>query len=143
MSDYRLIFLLNCMVKIFSKILASRLAPRLEEVVGDYQMDFIKGRNIMDSVFITQEVIHQMKKQKEGFILKIDCEKAYDRVNWACLKEVLKSRNFGPKLIQWITDLLESGMTCISSEEGVERERLNVGELSDKGTLYLRFCSYW
>lgn len=45
-------------------------------------MGFIKGRNIMDGVVITQEVVHQMKKQnKEGFILKLDFEKAYDIVN--------------------------------------------------------------
>lgn len=34
---YRPISLLNCMVKIFSKVLVQRLAPQLQELVGDYR----------------------------------------------------------------------------------------------------------
>lgn len=49
-TDYRLILLLNNTVKIITKILANRLAPKLLELVGEYQTRFIKGRNILDRI---------------------------------------------------------------------------------------------
>jgi len=45
------------------------------------------------------------RKKDSGIILKIDYEKAYDRVNWDFLLEVLRSRGFDDKWISWITKL--------------------------------------
>lgn len=42
-SEYRPIALLNCVVKIFSKVLASRLTPHLQEMIEDTQMGFHCG----------------------------------------------------------------------------------------------------
>lgn len=51
-------------------------------MVGDYLTGFIKGRSILDGIVITHEVVHQVRKDKKsGFLLKLDFEKAYNRVN--------------------------------------------------------------
>ena len=40
------------------------------------------GRYIMEGVAILQETIHELKKKKQSeIILKLDFEKAYDKVN--------------------------------------------------------------
>jgi hypothetical protein len=46
------------------------------------------------------EILHDsMKHKKKGLILKLEYEKAYDRVDWQFLEEMLKSRGFG---VRWV-----------------------------------------
>lgn len=55
-TEYRLITLLDTVLKIFSKVLASRLTPYLPEMISDAQTSFVVGRNILDGVAIAYEV---------------------------------------------------------------------------------------
>lgn len=51
----------------------------------------MKGRSILDGIAVLHEVVHEIKVSKEKvFILKIYFEKAYDRVLWDFLEEVLR-----------------------------------------------------
>lgn len=71
--------------KIISKILVNRLRPILRGIVSPMQSSFIPGRGTMDNAIILQEAICQMhmsKKRKGDVILKLDLEKAYDRVDY-------------------------------------------------------------
>lgn len=80
-----------------SKVLANRLKPIMSKLTGQFPSSFILGRSIMDNVVVAQEALHSLKKKKGskgGFILKVDLEKAYDRINWAFLKQVLKFTGF-------------------------------------------------
>lgn len=45
-GDYRLISLIHAFGKLFSKLLANRLAPKLQQMISKNQSAFIKGRNI-------------------------------------------------------------------------------------------------
>ena len=43
---------------------------------------FVLGRQILDSIMMVHEVIHSLEAGKrEGFFLKLDLSKAYDRVD--------------------------------------------------------------
>jgi hypothetical protein len=76
--------MLNVCSKIFTKVLANRLTVVADKVVRKSQMAFMPGRNILDGVVILHETIHELhKKKKNGVILKLDFEKAYDKVNWS------------------------------------------------------------
>jgi hypothetical protein len=49
------------------------------------------GRNILEGVVILHETIHELhKKKKNDVILKLDFEKAYDKVNWSFEQQTLK-----------------------------------------------------
>ena len=47
-------------------------------------------------------------------VIKIDFEKAYDKIHWSYLLEVLAARGFGSVWIQWMTSWLTSSQSCIS-----------------------------
>uniref|UniRef100_A0A0A9BDC7 Reverse transcriptase domain-containing protein n=1 Tax=Arundo donax TaxID=35708 RepID=A0A0A9BDC7_ARUDO len=78
---YRPICLLNVDFKIFSKLLANRSNAITMEVIDGSQTAFTKDRNILEGVVILHEVLYELKRTKRmGLILKIDFEKAYDKV---------------------------------------------------------------
>lgn len=98
MKQFRPISLLNCSFKMFSKLLTLRLGKVAQRLVSNNQNAFIKGRYILESVVVAHEVVHSLHKKKErGVILKLNYEKAYDRVSWNFLFEVLRSRGFSQK----------------------------------------------
>jgi hypothetical protein len=54
-----------------------------QKVISPSQTAFILGRNIMEGVIVLHETLHEMHRKKQsGVILKIDFEKAYDKLNW-------------------------------------------------------------
>lgn len=61
------------------------------------------------------ELVHSIKREGEpGVILKMDYEKAYDRVNWDFLFEISKSKGFGDKWINWIRSLVIGGLVGVN-----------------------------
>ena len=56
-------------------------------VVCPSQTTFMQGRNILDGVAVLHETVHELHRKKlNRVILKIDFEKAYDKVNWSFLQ---------------------------------------------------------
>jgi hypothetical protein len=80
-QQYRPICLLNVSFKIFTKVAMIRLNTVPDHVVRPSQTAFMQGRNILDGVAILHETTHELHSKKlNGVILKIDFEKAYDKV---------------------------------------------------------------
>jgi hypothetical protein len=89
----------------------SKLADRL---ISTNQSAFIRGRYILESVVTAHEIIHDVHKNKEdGLILKLDYEKAYDKVSIEFLEEMLKQRGFSQKWLDKIRCLLLKGSVGI------------------------------
>jgi len=88
-----------------------RVADRL---VASNQIAFIKGRFILESVVAAHEIIHEVHKRKqEGVVLKLDYKKAYDRVSWSFLEEMLETRGFGGRWRGWLRQVVRGGSICI------------------------------
>lgn len=114
-KQYRPISLVNCSMKIISKLLTVRLENVMDRLIDQTQAAFIRGRYILDNVVLSHELLHYCKQNKEeGVVIKIDFEKAYDKVNWQFLKEMLITRGFDLKWVSWILQLLYSSTTCIN-----------------------------
>jgi hypothetical protein len=113
-ADYRPISLIHSFSKIFSKLLASRLAPLLPELVSPCQSAFIKRRCIHDNFIHVQGIIKEMYKENTpGFFLKLDIAKAFDSVSWPYILELLQALGFGPRWRRWICQLLASASSKV------------------------------
>jgi hypothetical protein len=89
------IFLLRCIYKLITKSLTILLDPYASKLFSVQQNAFIKNRNITDGIMALHEIIyHTHVKQKVGVVLKLDFEKAYDKVNWDFLIQCHKVRGF-------------------------------------------------
>jgi hypothetical protein len=65
LGDFRPISLLGCLYKIIAKVLATRLARVMGEFISNTQSSFIKGRHLVDSVVVVNEVVDFAKKKPE------------------------------------------------------------------------------
>jgi hypothetical protein len=53
------------------------------------------------------------RKKKSGVILKLDFKKAYDKVKWPFLQQVLRMKGFSSKWCSWIEQVVTKGSVCI------------------------------
>ena len=84
---FRPINLCKSFYKIIPKVLTSRILKVLPLVISSQQTGFVLGRKILDSIMMVHKVIHSLEaRNREGFLLKMDPSKAYDRVDWGFLK---------------------------------------------------------
>jgi hypothetical protein len=120
-KQFRPICLLNVFYKFFTKVLASRLMEVACDIISETQTTFIKGRNILEGVLVLHEVIHELQvKHLSGILLKIDFERAYDKVNWEFMKELLVLKGFQGSWCDWVLQAVVGEKVCITvnSEHG-------------------------
>jgi hypothetical protein len=110
LGDFRPISLLGCMYKIIAKVLTARLARVMDRLVAHTQSAFLKGRHLVDSVLVVNEVVDLVKRTgRSCLIFKVDFEKAYDSVDWGFLEYMLDRFGFCSKWKDWIRACVFSG----------------------------------
>lgn len=73
----------------------------MPKLVGHHQSSFIKGRLAVDNIVVAKEIIHSLhskRSRKCGMVVKVDLEKAYDRIDWDFLRLVLDMVGFQPHM---------------------------------------------
>jgi len=119
-QQYRLICLLNVSFKIFTKVLTNRINLVAQKVIRSSQTAFLPGRFIMEGAVVLHETIHELhRKKKSGIILKLDFEKAYDKVKWPFLQQALRMKGFAPKWSAWIEQTTSKGSVGIKVNDNV------------------------
>lgn len=111
-GNFRPISLCNYAYKILAKVIANRLKPLLPDLVSPFQNAFVGDRQIQDNVLIAHEVFHHLKLKNSTkhfeMGIKLDMNKAYDRIEWDFLKAVLLKFGFNTS---WVALIME----CITT----------------------------
>nr|XP_027124187.1 uncharacterized protein LOC113740870 [Coffea arabica] len=99
--DFRPISLCNVNSKIISKILATRLNKVLPQIIAPWQTGFVPSRGITDNILLAQEMAQDLDRRLKdpNLILKLDLEKAYDRVEWPFLLFMLRQFGFQEQVV--------------------------------------------
>lgn len=83
----------------------------MANLVAPMHCSFVPGRHSSDNITIVQEVIHTMRKKKgkKGFMaIKIDLEKAYDKLKWDFVKDTLVDIGLPQPMIELIWHSISS-----------------------------------
>ena len=109
--EFRPISLCNVIYKIIAKAIANRLKPILAEIIHPSQSAFIPNRLITDNVIIIYECLHKIRHSKgkrNGLVaLKLDINKAYNKIEYGFLNQTMAKLSFSQNLIKLI-------MNCVS-----------------------------
>ncbi|KAA3454404.1 reverse transcriptase [Gossypium australe] len=110
--NFRPISLCTVMYKLVTKTIAIRLQDVMGICIDKAQSAFVPGRLISDNVLLAYELLHTFRQKrmgKKGYMaIKLDMSKAYDRVEWDFVKQMMKQMGFA---LRWI----ELIMKCITT----------------------------
>lgn len=103
-ADFRPISLCNVSNKVITKLLVQRLSTILPRIISPTQSGFVPGRVIHDNVLLVQELTHDLNRRTRGnnVVLKLDMEKAYDRMSWPFILQMLRCFGFSERWISLI-----------------------------------------
>nr|XP_023886685.1 uncharacterized protein LOC111998809 [Quercus suber] len=81
----------------------------MPQLISEHQSAFMSNRLITDNILVAFETLHYMRNHFTGktsfMALKLDMSKAYDRVEWEYMKQVLVKMGFHDR---WIKLMMES-----------------------------------
>nr|KAJ0193875.1 hypothetical protein LSAT_V11C800388240 [Lactuca sativa] len=142
-GDYRPISCCNVVYKCISKIIVNRIRDHLGCLVSDNQSAFIPGRNILDNVLLSQELVrgYHIERGYARCAMKIDIQKAYDTVNWKFLQHILKEFGFHNSMIMWIMNCVTTSAFMVNINgrfHGFFQGKRGLRQVSTK--LFIRDC---
>ena len=115
-KSWRPISLLCSDYKILTKILSNRLKPALEHTISIEQTCGIPNRSIFSNLFTIREIInHSNTKNINSFIISVDQEKAFDKVDREFLYQIMRKLGYSEIFIKFIKKLYQNTLSIISN----------------------------
>jgi hypothetical protein len=119
-QQYRPICLLNVSFKFFTKVGTNRVTKVASSVIRPTQTAFMPGRHILEGVLVLHETVHELRRKKlDGVLLKIDFEKAYDKIKWPFLQQTLRMKGFDSKWFNWIQEFVSRGSVGVKVNDDI------------------------
>ena len=111
LAAFRSISLCNTVYKVLTKLIVKWMRHLLPNIISPLQMAFVPGKLGLDNMIIAQEILHTIsgKRGQTGYMaIKLDLEKAYDRLEWHFVRDILQLYKFPEPLTKLI-------LSCIST----------------------------
>ena len=97
-----------------SKILSNRLKPTLQHAISIEQTCGIPNRSIFSNLFTIREIInHSNTKNINSFIISVDQEKAFDKVDREFLYQIMRKLGYSEIFIKFIKKLYQNMLSII------------------------------
>src|SRR4051812_39429731 len=93
MKGFRPLSLCNVVFKLVSRVIVSRPKETWRSIISPLQASFVSGRHSIDNFIVCQEFVHTTrttKARKGSAIIKLDLDKAYDRLEWAFIEDSMR-----------------------------------------------------
>lgn len=91
-ADHRTISLISHASKIILKILTKRLESKTEALISKTQFGFRRGCGTREAIGVMRTLCERsLEHDNDVFICFVDFEKAFDRVDWVKMLEILKN----------------------------------------------------
>uniref|UniRef100_A0A8C5DDG2 Reverse transcriptase domain-containing protein n=1 Tax=Gouania willdenowi TaxID=441366 RepID=A0A8C5DDG2_GOUWI len=102
-ASYRPIALLNCDLKIITKVLATKLGRHISTILHPNQTGFFPGRFAFSNVRLLLNTVYSVHgKNAQAAILSLDAQKAFDQIEWPYMLKTLEQFGFGEHFIEWV-----------------------------------------
>ena len=112
-KNWRPLSLLNCDYKIYAKILANRLYSTLPNLISKDQFGFLADRYIGENIFDVNSIIEYCKQEEiPALLINLDMEKAFDKVEYKPLLDIMRKFGFQSKYISMVEMLFTSFKSC-------------------------------
>ena len=113
-GNYRGISLLSIPGKVYGRIVIERVMEITDGRISEEQGGFRSGRGCVDQIFTVKMLAEKyLVKGRKLYAAFMDLEKAYDRVDWDALWDVLKIYGVGGQLLQGIKAFYQGANACV------------------------------
>lgn len=114
-GDLRPISLSTFINKIISRLIHDRIEKVFPRLISPSQAGFVKRWNITKNVLLAQKIIRGINRRNKlhNMVVKMDMAKAYNRVSWKFLVQVLRKFGFSERIIDIIVRLVSNNWYTI------------------------------
>jgi hypothetical protein len=114
LNNWKPITLLGSIYKVLAKTLVGRIQSAFTHIIRPNQTGFVKGRSILDNVFMAQKALVWAEESKQDLIVFfLDFEKAFDKIEWGFLFTALAKLGFSATWVNWVGSLYQAASSTI------------------------------
>ena len=96
----------NVIYKIITKVMALHLNPMLPLLISLEKSEYVKGKQIMDSIILSHEVIQSINTTGTlGMIIKLEFSKYFDKLSWKYMQSMMHAFGFYEEWISQTSSL--------------------------------------
>ena len=116
LDNWRPISLLCVDYKIIAKVLSLRLKQALPHILGEEQTCGVLGRTIFENLYTLRDIIRYTGDHDiPGYIVCIDFQKAFDKVDHGFLEKTLQAFGFGTRYTSFVISSLKNCVARIAN----------------------------
>jgi len=128
LSNYRPIFLVPAIAKLYEKILFDQILKYmlLNNLISESQYGFLPGRSTEDALLkVNKEILHLLNNKEKVVSIFIDISKAFDTIEHKLLLKKLEYLGFSSNAVTLIKSYLDNRKQCVRLNQTLSPCRLN------------------
>jgi hypothetical protein len=120
LDQHRGISLLNIAVKVYNRLLLSRLQPIIDPLLRPEQNGFRKGRSTVQHILALKRIIEEVEGHKlEAHLVFVDFKKAFDSISRGVLPSVLNAYGVPSKLQNAVCAMYKHTFVSVKTADGL------------------------